>query len=194
MHVRCPAGFERSTIQSELDFVLDIAADKGKMKLVGGKRGNALSPEDLADLNRSLVNIKAGRKKEEDAHVRDAAEDLEHEFQALQQPHWYPLGGAGDARPLTCGWGFRRPLPTASTAVMLIGRGLHAALSDVSFIPVRLRKSVLPKIFRSCFGEKPTAFGLCIAAFCVPFEGLTHAELSFITCRASCGCGTAVCA
>jgi hypothetical protein len=148
LHVRCPAGFERSTIQSELDFVLDIAADKGKMKLVGGKRGNTLSPEDLADLNRSLVNIKAGRKREDDAHVRDAAEDIEQEFQALQQPSREPQVGAVDARPHTSG-GLRRTLPTASTAVMLIGRGLHAALNDVSFIPARVRKSVLPKILGS---------------------------------------------
>jgi hypothetical protein len=150
MRVRCPAGFERSTIQSELDFVLDIAADKGKMKLVGGKRGNTLSPEDLADLNRSLVNIKAGRKKEEDAHVRDPAEDLEHEFQALQQPHrgsedsHSAAVGAADMRP-TSGGGFRRTLPTASTAVMLIGRGLHAALSDVSCILCVCGKASCPK-------------------------------------------------
>jgi hypothetical protein len=192
MLVRCHVGFERSTIQSELDFVLDIAADKGKMKLVGGKRGNTLSPEDLADLNRSLVNIKAGRKKEEDAHVRDAAEDLEHEFQALQQPSREPQVGAVDARPHTSGSGFRRTLPTASTAVMLFGRGLHAALSDVSLF-VRVLKSVLPKIWGSCVGERPTACGLRKAAFCVPFDVLTHAELTCFTCRANCGCDTVAC-
>lgn len=67
-------GFERLPGQSDLDFVLDIAADRGKMSLVGGKRGNTLSAEDLADLNRSLVNIKAGRQKGEDAFSQDAAE------------------------------------------------------------------------------------------------------------------------
>lgn len=57
-------GFERPAGQSDLEFVLDIAADRGKMSLVGGKRGNTLSAEDLADLNRSLVNIKAGKYSE----------------------------------------------------------------------------------------------------------------------------------
>jgi hypothetical protein len=155
MHTCCPAGFERSSIQSELDFVLDIAADKGKMKLVGGKRGHTLSPEDLADLNRSLVNIKAGRKKEEDAHVRDAAEDLEQEFQALQQPTREPQVGAGDARPHTSGSGFRRTLPTASTAVMLVGRGLHAALSDVSCILCVCGKASCPRYWDLASEKSP---------------------------------------
>lgn len=53
-------GFERTEDQSVLDFALDIATDQGKMGLVGGKRANALSLEDLADLNRSIANIKAG--------------------------------------------------------------------------------------------------------------------------------------
>lgn len=41
-----------------MDFLIEIASDKGRMGLAGGKRSNALSPEDLADLNNSLNNIK----------------------------------------------------------------------------------------------------------------------------------------
>lgn len=54
-------GYARAEDQNELDYLLDIAGDRAKMTMNAGKRAAALSPEDLADLNRSLANIKAGR-------------------------------------------------------------------------------------------------------------------------------------
>ena len=74
-------GYIRSPGESTIDFVLDIAAERGQMAagmsntntvpsatspmgLGLTKRGSTLSPEDLADLNRSLANIKAGKRRE----------------------------------------------------------------------------------------------------------------------------------
>ena len=54
-------GFQRNVNQNTLDYILDIANDRGKMSFTGyGKRNATLSPEDLADINRSLSHIKAG--------------------------------------------------------------------------------------------------------------------------------------
>jgi hypothetical protein len=57
-------GFSQSTTQSELEFVLDIAAERGEFNSLVHKRGHRLSPEDLSDLNRSLSNIKTGKLKD----------------------------------------------------------------------------------------------------------------------------------
>jgi hypothetical protein len=54
------SGFERIPGQNDLEYIMTIASNNGKMKSIAGKRGNALSPEDLSDFNRSLSNIKAG--------------------------------------------------------------------------------------------------------------------------------------
>eukprot|EP01034_Spumella_vulgaris_P022154 gene22154-28261_t len=54
-------GFERVPGQNDLEYLQDIATDRGKMGVVAGRRGNTLSPDDLADLNRSLANIRAGK-------------------------------------------------------------------------------------------------------------------------------------
>jgi len=56
-HYTLHTGFDRSPHLSDLDFALEIASDRGRMSLVGGKRGNTLTPEDLADLNRYGVHI-----------------------------------------------------------------------------------------------------------------------------------------
>eukprot|EP01031_Cornospumella_fuschlensis_P045183 gene45183-55271_t len=44
-----------------VEYVLDIAGDRGRMVSTSGKRSARLSPADLADLNKSLVNIKSGQ-------------------------------------------------------------------------------------------------------------------------------------
>lgn len=50
-------GFEVKSGQNSLEYLLEIAGDRGIMKLMGGKRGSSLSLEDLSDLCRSLTNI-----------------------------------------------------------------------------------------------------------------------------------------
>jgi ABC-type multidrug transport system ATPase subunit len=50
-------GFEVKSGQNSLEYLLEIASDRGVMKLMGGKRGSSLSLEDVADLCRSLTNI-----------------------------------------------------------------------------------------------------------------------------------------
>ena len=123
-------GFEKPTGQNELDFVLDIAADRGKMKLIGGKRSNTLSPEDLADLNRSLVNIKAGRRKEEDAF-----EDAEHAQDQLLTPGSKPqTGNLGTALPQRTALQRSVEPQTWDTAVILAARGLHSIFLNVRTI------------------------------------------------------------
>eukprot|EP01038_Epipyxis_sp_PR26KG_P004858 gene4858-6808_t len=59
-------GFESRNGQNSLEFIMDIAADKGKMSITNtGHRVSNLSPADLADLNKSLstVKISPGTKK-----------------------------------------------------------------------------------------------------------------------------------
>lgn len=53
-------GFQIKSGQNNVEYLLDIAADKGVMAAANGKRGITLSPEDLADLCRSLANINIG--------------------------------------------------------------------------------------------------------------------------------------
>lgn len=55
--------------QNDLEYLQDIATDRGKMGLVSGRRGNTLSPEDLADLNRSLNS-----KLQSTASINNAAQ------------------------------------------------------------------------------------------------------------------------
>ncbi|RYH14002.1 hypothetical protein EON65_34355 [archaeon] len=56
-------GYARGDM-SMVEYVLDIAGDRGRLASTSGKRGARLSPADLADLNRSLVNIKSGQSPE----------------------------------------------------------------------------------------------------------------------------------
>jgi len=53
-------GFQMKSGQNSFEYLIDIAADKGVMAMANGKRGITLSPEDLADLCRSLANINIG--------------------------------------------------------------------------------------------------------------------------------------
>lgn len=53
-------GFQMKSGQNSFEYLVDIAADKGVMAMANGKRGITLSPEDLADLCRSLANINIG--------------------------------------------------------------------------------------------------------------------------------------
>jgi hypothetical protein len=128
------AGFERPPGQNDLDFVLDIASDRGKMKLVGGKRGNTLSPEDLADLNRSLVNIRAGRQKGDDAFAQDAAAEGVEEVLHHGAVKTTTASDPAEARASYGRSMLKRAvvLPTWDTAVVLAARGLQSLLANVS--------------------------------------------------------------
>jgi hypothetical protein len=54
----CVAGFEKAPDQNPLQYIMKIGGDMGVMKkTAGGRRAAALSPEDLADLCRSLNKI-----------------------------------------------------------------------------------------------------------------------------------------
>lgn len=59
-------GFQMKSGQNSFEYLLDIAADKGVMAATNGKRGITLSPEDLADLCRSLANINIGTSSKAD--------------------------------------------------------------------------------------------------------------------------------
>ena len=117
-------GFQVKSGQNLFEYLLDIAADKGVMTAANGKRGITLSPEDLADLCRSLANINIGNSPvKADNNTSSPSSDSSPLIKS--SPYSSKKSSA-----TSLAIGKERTSPVLSNVKVLANRGFMSILSD----------------------------------------------------------------